>query len=92
MIKRTIYFVIHHFAVWVARKTVDPSLEAKLPGIFDRLDYEMPFILRTSNAGSITGLIGDLITKETGVKDIEVLTKMVSQVCELYDPRAGARS
>lgn len=91
MLKRTLYFLIHNIAVLVANKTIDPELSSKLPLIYDRLDYELPFVLRSGTAGSLNNMITDLIVKETGIKEIGLLGKLASQVCELYDPRKGIR-
>jgi hypothetical protein len=91
MLKRTLYFLIHNLAVFVANKTIDPKLSPGLPAIFDRLDYEMPFVLRAGTEASMANLVADLITKETGIKEAGLLVKLVSQVCELYDPRKGVK-
>ncbi len=90
MLRRTLYFLIHELAVFVANKTVDPALRSSLPNIYDRLDYEMPFILRMGTPGSLAHMITSLIIKETDTRDPKVLAKLVDQVCELYDPRKGA--
>lgn len=91
MIKRTLYFLIHNLAVLVANRTIDPELSKSLPAIYDRLDYEMPFVLRAGTVKSMANLIASLISKETGIADEGLLKKMVSQVCELYDPRKGVK-
>jgi hypothetical protein len=89
--KALLYFAVHNFAIWLARKTVDPRLNSVMDKVYDRLDYEMPFILRTSNFGSVNNLISGLVVKETGIQDEGVLGKLVDQVCQAYDPRNGAK-
>ena len=91
MLKRTLYFFIHNLAVFIANRTIDPVLSTKLPIIYDRLDYELPFILRSGTSGSLNNMVTDLITKETGIKEAGLLVNLVSQVCELYDPRKGVK-
>lgn len=82
--------VLHDAAVWVSRKTIDPTLAKALPEIYDRLDYEMPYILRTSSYESIHHLVFGLVAKATGLKNETEINKFVDEVCELYDPRLGA--
>lgn len=89
--KALFYFALHNFAIWLARKTVDPRLNGVMNKVYDRLDYEMPFILRTSNFGSVNNLISGLVVKETGIHDEGLLGKLVDQVCQTYDPRNGAK-
>lgn len=89
--KALFYFALHNFAIWLARKTIDPRLNGVMDKVYDRLDYEMPFILRTSNFGSVNNLISGLVVKETGIQDEGLLGKLVDQVCQTYDPRNGAK-
>lgn len=88
--KSIVMFLLHQVAMWAARKTVDPVLGKVADKVYDRLDYEMPYILRTSSSGSINNLIFGLVAKETGLTDETKITHLVSQVCEMYDPRKGA--
>jgi hypothetical protein len=90
MFKRILFFVLHEAAVWVAHRTIDPRLGSVADKVYDRLDYEMPYILRTSNFGSINNLIFGLVAKETGLTDEKTIAHLVGQVCEMYDPRLGA--
>ncbi len=83
-------FLLHQVAMWAARKTVDPLLSKVADKVYDRLDYEMPYILRTSSTGSINNLIFGLVAKETGLQDETKIAHLVTQVCEMYDPRLGA--
>lgn len=90
IMKSIVMFVLHQIAVWAARKTIDPVLNKVADKVYDRLDYEMPYILRTSSSGSINNLIFGLVAKETGLTDDKKIAHLVNQVCEMYDPRMGA--
>lgn len=71
----------------VAKAAVDRPLRRALPSVYERLDNEMPTLLRTADAEIMTAEIAATIAQATGNP---ATARQIEQVVALYSPIKAA--
>ena len=67
----------------LAKAMIDRPLRRALPHVYDRLDNEMPTLLRTATPEVMAAEIAASIAQATGR---EATARQIQQVAQLYDP------